>query len=331
MIAGGAAPGRRTALKWLAGAAACACGIGTSRAAGWPERPITLVLPYDPGAAGDMLTRELASAMHDDLGVAVITENKPGGGTIVGANYVAKKPADGYTVLINGPATNVIMPAIMPHPPYDPDKDFDLVGLFTVVGNMISVHPSVPVRTVKELVEYSQQNPGKLNYGSAGTGTGPHLGGELFKKMTGADLTHVPYKGAASATLALMSGDVQVAFINIPPQLPHVKAGKIRPLAVSMQSRSVQLPDVPTAAQEGLPGYISESWFGVAVPAGTPEDVRGKLQRAMFRAGEDPARKARLEATGVEVRLLTGPQFKAYIAAEEQRLLPIIRELNLKV
>lgn len=322
---------RRGALKTLASAAAATLLPSLSHAAAWPDRTIRLVLPYDPGAAGDLLTRDLGDALSKDLGVAVITENKPGGGTVIGANFVAKQPADGYTVLINGPATNVIMPAMQPRLPYDPGKDFDLIGLYAVVGNMISVNPSLPVNSIKELVEYSKKNPGKLSYSSAGSGTGPHLGGELFKQLTGADLTHVPYKGAAGATMALISGEVQVSFVNIPPQVPHVKAGKIRPLAVSMTTRSSQLPDVPTAAEAGLTGYISESWFGLAVPVGTPKDVLARLEQAMFKAGRDPARKLRLAEAGVEMRPLSGKDFARYIQEEERRLVPLIRKLDLKM
>lgn len=322
---------RRDILKAITSAMALSLYPTMGRAAGWPEKTIRLVFPYDPGGAGDMLTRDLGEAMAKDLGVAVITENRPGGGTVIGANYVAKQPADGYTVLINGPATNVIMPAMQPRMPYDASKDFELVGMYSVVGNMVSVNPSLPVKSIKELVEYSKQNPGKLSYSSAGAGTGPHLGGELFKQMTGADITHIPYKGAAGATLALISGEVQVSFVNIPPQVPHVKSGKIRPLAVSMPSRSSQLPDVPTAAEAGLTGYVSESWFGLSVPAGTPKDTVARLERSMFKVGQDSARKARLAEAGVEVRLLSGKELSQYIQAEERRLVPLIQKLGLKM
>ena len=322
--------GRRATLHALGALAVSPWLTGKAMAADWPDRPIRLILPYEAGAAGDVLSRELGDAMRAEFGVAVVNENKPGGGTVVGANYVAKQPADGYTLLINGPATNVIMPAIQPRMPYDPNKDFDLVGLWAVVGSMISVHPSLPVNSIAELVDYSKKNPGKLNYSSAGVGTGPHLGGELFKQMTGADIAHVPYKGAASATMALVAGEVQVSFVNIPPQVAHVKAGKIRALAVSMVARSSQLPDVPTAAEAGLTGYLSESWFGVAAPQGTPRPVLDKLQQALLKAGQDPQRKARLSAVGIEVRALPAREFADYIQAEERRVLPLIRKLNLK-
>lgn len=321
---------RRDALRLLAAGAVAPMAAVPAFAAGWPERTIRLVLPYDPGAAGDVLTRELGEAMQKQFGSSVVTENRPGGGTVVGANYVAKQPADGYTVLINGPATHVIMPAIQAQIPYNAHKDFDLIGMWAVVGSMVSVNPSLPVKTIQELVDYSKANPGKLSYSSAGAGTGPHLGGELFKQMTGADIQHIPYKGAAGATMALLSGDVQVSFVNIPPQLPHVKVGKIRPLAVSTSSRSVLLPDVPTAIESGLPGYISESWFGLAVRSGTPAEAQTRLQQALIEAGKDADRRTRLATGGIELKVLTAKEFGDYIAAEERRIVPIIRKLDMK-
>lgn len=298
--------------------------------AAFPDRPIRLILPYAGGAASDMLTRELGAGLQAEFGVAVITENKPGGGTVVGAGYAAKQPADGYTILMIGPATHVIAPAIQPNIPYDAGKDFDLIGMWAVVGSMISVQPSLPVNTLKELVDYSKKNPGKLYYSSAGIGTGPHLSAEAFREMTGASLTHVPYKGAAPATLALLAGEVQVSFVNIPPQVPHVKAGKIRPLAVSSAKRSMLLPDVPTTAEAGLPAYISESWNGLAVPAGTPAAVRARLEQAMFKVGADPARRDRMAAGGAEIRLMGTGETAEYIKAEKLRVEPVIRKLELK-
>ena len=299
--------------------------------ADWPERPIRLVHPYAGGAAGDALTRELAAGLDAEFGVRVITENKPGGGTLIGADFVAKSPPDGYNILMVGPATHVIMPAIHPKMPYDAAKDFDLIGMWAVVGSMISVHPSVPVHTLKELVEYSKKNPGKLNYSSAGVGSGPHLGGETFKEMTGANLTHVPYKGAAPAVVAVLAGEVQVSFVNIPPQVAHIKAGRIRAIAVSTSVRSGQLPEVPTAAEAGLPGFLSESWYGLGVPAGTPAEVRAKLLRALFKVGADPERKARMAGYGADIKLMGPQELADYVKAEELRVKPVLKKLDLKV
>ncbi len=306
-------------------------GVGPSMAQSWPDKPIRLVHPYAGGAAGDVLTRELAAGLQQELGGSVITENKPGGGTVIGADTVAKAPPDGHHALMAGPATHVIMPAIHPKLPYNADKDFELVGMWAIVPSMISVHPSLPVNNLRELIDYAKKNPGKLNYASAGVGTGPHLAGETFKHMTGVNMTHVPYKGAAPAVMALLAGEVHVAFVNIPPQTQHVKAGKIRPIAVMSAGRSALMPEVPTAIEQGLAGFVSESWYGVAVPAGTPAAVRTRFAQAMFKAGADPERKARLIGAGIEPKLMTAQQLSDYIRAEETRLRPVLKALDLKV
>ena len=312
------------------GAASAMSAVAQS-AANWPDKTIRLVHPYAGGAAGDVLTRELAAGLQQELGGSVITENKPGGGTVIGADTVAKSAPDGYNVLMAGPATHVIMPAIHPKLPYSADKDFDLIGMWAIVPSMISVHPSLPVSNLRELIDYAKKNPGKLNYASAGVGTGPHLAGETFKAMTQVNMTHVPYKGAAPAVMALLAGEVQVAFVNIPPQIPHVKAGKIKPIAVMSAGRSALMPEVPTAIEQGLAGFLSESWYGVAVPAGTPAAVRTKFQQAMFKAGNDADRKARLIGAGIEPKLMTAQQLAEYIKAEENRLKPVLKALDLKV
>ncbi len=323
-------PDRRRALGTMAAAAAASAGFAPLAHAAWPERNLRLILPYAAGASGDMLTRELGDGLQAELAVPVITENRPGGGTVVGANFVAKQPADGYTVLMMGPATHVIMPIIQPAIPYEVYKDFDIVGMWAIVGSMVSVNPALPVQTIAELVAYSKANPGKLSYSSAGTGTGPHLSGEMFKQMTGADLTHVPYNGAAPATLALLSGEVQVSFINIPPQVPHVRTGKIRALATTTSARSPLLPEVPTSAEVGLKGYIAESWYGLAVPRGTPAEARARLEKAMFKVGGQRDRRARMAAGGADVKLLDAKDALAYVQGEESRLRPIIQKLGLK-
>ncbi|MFZ9298721.1 MAG: Bug family tripartite tricarboxylate transporter substrate binding protein [Hylemonella sp.] len=321
---------RRTVL-WAVALGLAACLGRPSLAQQWPEKPVRLVHPYAGGAAGDVLTRELAAGLQQELGGSFITENKPGGGTVIGADTVAKSPPDGYNVLMAGPATHVIMPQIHPKLPYNAQKDFDLIGMWAIVPSMISVNRSLPVNNLGELIDYARKNPGKLNYASAGIGTGPHLAGETFRHITQTNMTHVPYKGAAPAVMALLSGEVQVAFVNIPPQMSHVKAGKIRPIAVMSPSRSALMPDVPTAIEQGLAGFISESWYGVAVPAGTPLAVRDRMQQAMFRAGANPDRKARLIGAGIEPKLMTSQQLADYIQSEQTRLKPVLKALDLKV
>ena len=321
----------RRPLLWATALALTACIAAPVMAQQWPEKTIRLVHPYAGGAAGDVLTRELAAGLQQELGGSVITENKPGGGTVIGSETVAKSAPDGYNVLMAGPATHVIMPAIHPKLPYNAEKDFDLIGMWAIVPSMISVHPSLPVNNLRELIDYAKKNPGKLNYASAGVGTGPHLAGETFRAMTQTSMTHVPYKGAAPAVMALLAGEVQVAFVNIPPQTAHVKAGKIRPIAVMSATRSALMPEVPTAIEQGLAGFLSESWYGVAVPAGTPAAVRTRLQQAMFKAGADADRKGRLIGAGIEPKLMTPAQLAEYIKAEDTRLRPVLKTLDLKV
>lgn len=321
----------RRPLLWATALALTACIAAPVMAQQWPDKTIRLVHPYAGGAAGDVLTRELAAGLQQELGGSVITENKPGGGTVIGSETVAKSAPDGYNVLMAGPATHVIMPAIHPKLPYNAEKDFDLIGMWAIVPSMISVHPSLPVNNLRELIDYAKKNPGKLNYASAGVGTGPHLAGETFRAMTQTSMTHVPYKGAAPAVMALLAGEVQVAFVNIPPQTAHVKAGKIRPIAVMSATRSALMPEVPTAIEQGLAGFLSESWYGVAVPAGTPAAVRTRLQQAMFKAGADADRKGRLIGAGIEPKLMTPAQLAEYIKAEDTRLRPVLKTLDLKV
>ena len=321
----------RRPLLWATALALTACIAAPVMAQQWPDKTIRLVHPYAGGAAGDVLTRELAAGLQQELGGSVITENKPGGGTVIGSETVAKSAPDGYNVLMAGPATHVIMPAIHPKLPYNAEKDFDLIGMWAIVPSMISVHPSLPVNNLRELIDYAKKNPGKLNYASAGVGTGPHLAGETFRAMTQTNMTHVPYKGAAPAVMALLAGEVQVAFVNIPPQTAHVKAGKIRPIAVMSATRSALMPEVPTAIEQGLAGFLSESWYGVAVPAGTPAAVRTRLQQAMFKAGGDADRRGRLIGAGIEPKLMTPAQLAEYIKAEDTRLRPVLKTLDLKV
>jgi tripartite-type tricarboxylate transporter receptor subunit TctC len=198
------------------------------------------------------------------------------------------------------------------------------------VPNLVAVHPSLPVNSVKELIEYARRQPGKLNYASAGIGTGPHLAGELFKSMAKVDLVHVPFKGAAPAVPELLAGRVEVSFLNLSPQLPHVKAGRLRPLGIASARRSALLPEVPTVEESGLPGFILESWNGIAAPAGTQAAVLQTLSQAITRAMNQPAVRERLQAMGAESTPMSREEFAAYLKADEERLAPVIRALGLK-
>ncbi|MBI2726894.1 MAG: tripartite tricarboxylate transporter substrate binding protein [Polaromonas sp.] len=323
---------RPSSRRSLVLAAVCALPLGmmqTAVAQTFPDKVIRIINPYAAGGPSDTIVRMLAAGMSTELGQRVIVENKPGAGTVIGANLVAKAAPDGYTLLLATVAPLVVQPAIGAALPYDAHKDFAMVGMFATVPNLISVHPSVPVNSIAELIAYAKKTPGKLNYASAGSGTGPHLGGELFNRMAGVKLTHVPYAGAAPAVLAVLSGQVEVSFVNITPQIQHVKAGKLRALAIGSSGRSKLFPEVPTMSEAGLKGYLSESWNGLAAPAGTPPAVIDRLYRAMAKVMASPAVQEGLLPLGADATVLGPAEFDAYVKADEKQLVPVIKTLGL--
>ena len=295
----------------------------------WPDKPIRIINPYAAGGPSDIVARLLADGLSTEFGQRVLVESKPGGGTVIGATFVAKAPPDGHTLLLTTLAPLVVQPVINPALPYDAHRDFALVGMFATIPNLIAVHPSVPVNNIRELIEYAGKNPGKLNYASAGAGTGPHLGGELFNQMARVKMTHVAYAGAAPAVLGVLGGQVEVSFVNITPQIQHVRSGKLRAIAVASRGRSSLFPDVPTVAESGLPGYVAESWNGIAAPAGTPKAVIDKLYAAMAKVMAGAKVRDTLATLGAEVTLAGPEEFAAYVKNDEKQLVPIIRALGL--
>ncbi len=304
--------------------------VGAALAQGFPNHAIRIINPYAAGGPSELVTRVVASGLSTELGQPVLIEAKPGAGTVIGADFVAKAAPDGYTLLLTTLAPVIVQPLINPNIPYDARRDFAPVGLFASVPNLIAVHPSLPVRTLAELVERARREPGRLTYASAGTGTSPHLAGELLRQMAGIDITHVPYRGAAPAVVDVVSGEVAVSFLNITTQIQYVRTGRLRPLAMTTASRSVLLPEVPTVAESGYAGYIAESWNGLVAPAGTPRAVIDTLSRAMLKVMATPAARDKLLAMGAEERSLGPDAFAAYLAADEARLAPIVKALGLK-
>jgi tripartite-type tricarboxylate transporter receptor subunit TctC len=236
----------------------------------YPTRPIRLVVPFPAGGTTDILAREVGDRLSRSFGQSVVVDNRPGAGGNIGSDLVAKSAPDGYTLLMGTVGTHAINPSLYTRMPYDHVKDFVPIILVAGVPNVLEVTPSLPVNSVADLIKLAKEKPGQLNFASSGNGTSIHLSGELFKTMAGVDMTHVPYKGSAPALTDLMGGQVQLMFDNLPSSLQQIKAGKLRAIAVTSAQRAPALPNVPTIAESGLPGFEASSWFGLLAPAGTP-------------------------------------------------------------
>jgi tripartite-type tricarboxylate transporter receptor subunit TctC len=271
-------------------------GIGSAAALDYPTRPVRWIVPYTPGGATDITARIVAQWLSERLGQQVFIENKPGAGNNIGTEAAIHSPADGYTLLLVNPA-NAINTTLYPKLGFNFLRDSAPVAGIMRVPNVMEVNPEVPAKTVAEFIAYAKANPGKINWATSGNGTSVHLSGELFNLMTGVELTHIPYKGSAPALTDLLAGTVQVIFDNMPPSLPHIRAGKLRALAVTTATRSEALPEVPTVA-ETLPGYEASAFFGMAVPKGTPPEIVDKLNKEVNAALADANIKARLADLG---------------------------------
>lgn len=292
----------------------------------YPDKPIRLVVPFPPGGTTDLLGRVLATRLSETLGQQVVVDNRPGAGGTIGSDVVAKAPADGYTLLFGTVGTQSINATLYKKLPFDAQKDFSPVALFAGVPNILVVNPNVPARNVRELVSYAKANPGKLNMGSAGNGTTNHLSGELFKSMAGIEIVHVPYKGSGPAMADLLANQVQLMFDNLPGSLPHVKAGRLRALAVTSATRSPALPDVPTMAEAGISGYEADVWFGVVAPRGLPPAVASRLSQEITRIAQDKAMRDKLVHAGASPLTSTPEQFSVLIRRDTDKWAKLVRE-----
>ena len=288
----------RTLLAVLTATLSIVAGIVPVAAADYPTKPIRLVVPFPPGGTTDILARAVAQKLSETWNQQVIVDNRPGAGGNIGSDLVAKAAPDGYTLVMGTVGTHAINPNLYAKMPYDHVKDFAPVILVAGVPNVLVVNPSLPVHSVKELIDYAKANPGKLNFASSGNGTSIHLSGELFKTMAGVQMTHVPYKGSSPALADLMGGQVQLMFDNLPSSLGLIKGGKLRAIAVTSTTRAAALPDVPTIAESGLPGFEASSWFGVLAPAGTPHEIVAKLNGTIAAWLATPEAKEKLLAQG---------------------------------
>ena len=298
-------------------------------AQGYPNKPIRFVVPYAPGGNTDILSRLIGQKLNEAWGQQVIIDNRPGAAGTVGAELVARAPADGYTLIMGSFGNIIVANSLYRNLKYDPLKDFAPVALVSLPPGMLVEHPSVPAQNVRELIAYAKSNPGKLNYGSPGSGAWNHLFFELFNANAGVTITHVPYKGIAPAVVDLLGGHVQLAISAFPTAMPHFKAGKLRALAVTSAKRSGLLPEVPTIAESGLPGYEAAGWFGVLAPAGTPSAVVVKLNAEINRMLELPEVKASLAADGAEPAGGTPAHMAESARMASVKWAKIVRELKL--
>jgi len=297
----------------------------------FPERQVKFVVPYPPGGFNDTLARVSAERLNKMWNQPVVVENRPGGNTTVGNLAVAKAPADGYTILIT-PLPFSALPGLYGATlPYDALKDFTPLVWAGSTQNALVVRNELPVNNVRELLEYARKNPGKLNYGSTGSGSSNHLTMELLMKMTSVKMAHIPYKGSAPAVTAMIGGEIDVLFDNVPNVVQHIKAGRMKVIGVSGLQRSTLLPDTPTVAEAGVPGFEVNVWFGMQVPAGTPKAVVDKLNRDIVTLLKEPEVVQRFRNQGVEVAASTPEQFGALVRSEITKWTQLIREANIRI
>ena len=305
---------------------ACALFAASASAQQFPSKPVRIINPFAPGGATDIIARQMAQKLTEAWGQAVVVENRAGASGAIGVEMVAKSPPDGYTLLIATQTTHAANPALYPKLPYDAAKDFAPLTLAGSTPLALMVKPSLPVSSVKELIDFAKKNPAKLVYASGGNGTSQHLTAELMKSMSGTYMLHIPYRGAGPALTDLLGGQVDLMFDNLPTALPHIKAGKLRGLAVTTASRSPLALDLPTMAESGLPGFELSTWFAFFAPAGTPRAIVDRISGDMRRVLMQPDMKERLAAIGVDIRASTPDELATFQRAELAKWGKIIKD-----
>ena len=306
----------------LAGSAAVAADA-------YPSRPLRMVVPFAPGGGSDIVGRIIGIKLTEAWGQQVVVDNRPGGNANIGAMVVARAPADGHTLLL-GNANFTINPALMKEMPFDPARDFAPITLLANVTNMLAVHSSLPVKSVKELIAYAKARPGQLNFASPGAGTSSHLGGELFRSMAGIEVVAIHYKGATPAMTDLIGGQVSFTITSMLSVMPHVKSGRLRALGVTTLKRSPAMPDLPTIAESGLPGFEATNWYGVLGTAGTPKPVIERLNKELVRIVASPDVREKFSQQGAEPETNTPAEFERFIKAEIVKWAKVVREAGIK-
>ena len=295
----------------------------------YPTRPVRLVVPYPAGGPTDYVARAVGQKVGQLIGQQVVVDNRPGAGTVIGSELVARAAPDGYTLLFGTGGGTFLAPLMLPKVSYDPLRDFAPVAMLVVSPQVLVVHPSVPAQTVADLIALAKSKPGALNFGSVGTGTSPHLGGELLQSLSGTKLVHVPYKGTAPAMTDLLSAQVQLMFSSMPTVLAHVKAGRLRLLGTGGTKRSAVIPDTPTIS-ETVPGFELVTWYGVFAPARTPDPIVRRLNTEIGKALQDPDTRERLTSQGLEPVIMTPQELKHYTEQDVSRWTRLVKSAGIR-
>lgn len=309
----------KNSMRWIGGMLAALMIAAPAWAQPYPTKPIRMVVPSAPGSGPDLIARVVAQKLTESLGKPVVADPRPGAGGSLGAEIVAKSPPDGYTLIMGSAGSHSVNTALYPKLPYDALKDFAPVSLVSTAPNILIVHPSMPVKTVKDLVALAKAKPGDLTFGSGGNGSTAHLSGELFRVLAKVNMVHVPFKGAPAAVIGVMTGEISLAILNLPPALPHVRSGKLKALGVSTATRSSAVPDIPTIAEAGLPGYDAGTWYGLLAPAGTPGEIIARLNAELVKGLRSAEMKKRIAAEGGDVIGGTPDEFTAVIKRDIEK------------
>jgi tripartite-type tricarboxylate transporter receptor subunit TctC len=297
----------------------------------WPSKPIRFIVPFPPGAATDLLTRTVAPKLGEGLGQQVVVDNRSGAGGMIGVELAAKSPPDGYTLVLATVGPISINPSLYARMPFDPVKDLAPVTLAGNIFNVLIVHPALSAQSVKALIALARARPGELNYGSSGTGAADHLAAELFQVMTRTKMVHVPYKGGPLAMVDLISGNLQLMFATVPTAIGLIRGGKVRAMAIANSTRFPLMPELPTVAEAGIPGFAVNNWCGVFVAAGTPAEVVARLNAELVKVLAAPDVKKRLLENGIDAISNTPEQFAAYIRAETTKWASVVKDANVKL
>ena len=321
----------RSFLKCLAVASACTlAATPLALAQSYPTKSIRLICPFPPGGAVDIASRAIANELSKTIGQQVVVENKPGAGGNIGGAEAARAAPDGYTIFMTTSGISAINPALYSKMPFDPNKDLAPVSALVSLNNVLVVHPSVAAKSVTEIIAMAKAQPGKMTYASSGSGTSIHMSGEMFKHLAKVDILHIPYKGSSPALTDMLGGQVMMMFDNIPSALPHIKSGKLRALATTGAKRDATLPDLPTIAEAGVPGYESGVWFGLLVPAGTPRDIVAKLNAEAVKGTKSPEFVKRMTDLGYNIIGSTPEQMTEMLKTEVNTWGPIVKASGAK-